>query len=315
MSGDLPPFSARTAMIIAPTSNPDDLAPALPRAFRASPVFSVLNVAAVGLSLGAIVSLPASCDPPPDALALAAALGLPTVLVGMIWARGLRSRLAGGWLSSLLLAWLNSTLIGGAAPLLDCVLGRASPRNFPLGWITGALIGATLGALVWIPALLATLLLFGVPIALARRLARRGFSGAERGEVIVGAASAVVGSFAHVFATSKALSLVSASAIFTSALGLAGAAAGGVAIALALEREARRRRFVIRVEAGEIPGYRIGDTSEGRGLFRVPHDHAYRARDELVAILTKEGAVTRVVVQGQTQRPRRFKVPSRAARC
>jgi hypothetical protein len=277
-------------MTAAPSAPRSENPPALPPTFRPFPAFAALNIAAVGLSLGAIVSLPAALADSAAPLGIVVGLGLPTAFVGARWVRGLRSRPAGGWLGSIGYAWLNSTLIGTVAPALS------PPRDFAHwleGTLMGGFVGATIGALVWIPALLATLLVFGLPIAGARKLSRRGFSGTDLGEALVGGVSAVIGSLALVGLASGRPDL--GSGIVTGALGLVGAAAGGLACVLAFGRELARRQFVQRVEAGAIRGYRVADTPEGRRLMQMPTGgNAYREGDFLVAVLTEEGAVTRV---------------------
>jgi hypothetical protein len=267
MTASLSPHSDEHAVHVSPL-------------FRAFPTFRPLNIAAVGLSLGAIVSLPAAITVPSDEAACAVALGLPTALLGGVWARFLRSPRAGGWAASIPLAWLNSTVIGALGP----VLGPTSYDPWPLSAIFGALIGATIGVIVWVPALLATLLLFGVPIAYARRRAGSGVSVAERGEGVLGLATGVIGLVAFVAAVVSARDV--ARGLFTCALGFAGAAAGGSAAVLALARELGRGRFVKSVEAGGVPGYYVEARPEGRSLMRTPTEsHAYRDGAVLVAVL------------------------------
>src|SRR5262249_2877163 len=156
-------------------------------------------------------------------------------------------------------------------------------RHGPAEFLVGAIMGATIGAIFWVPALIATLLCFGVPIAWAQRLAKKGLAGEERGEWIVGLVCAVIGVVAALislrmraddaFASVAGVGMPRA---FAPLGGLAGAAATG----LALAREARRRRFVAEAEAGKIAGYRVDPTEEGKVLVRVvSQGKGYRVAD------------------------------------
>src|SRR6185369_2778457 len=92
-----------------------------------------------------------------------------------------------GWVASIPLAMVNA----GLSAALLFTLMRSS---FDLiSFLAMAAYGATLGAIVWIPALIATLACFGLPIAWAQRLAKKGLAGEERGEWIVGLACVAVG--------------------------------------------------------------------------------------------------------------------------
>jgi hypothetical protein len=80
------------------------------------------------------------------------------------------------------------------------------------------------------------------------------------------------------------------------ALALFGALLGGSAAALALAREARRRRFVADAEAGKVAGYRVDPTDEGKVLIRViAQGKGYRVADfeEDIFELDAEGEATK----------------------
>jgi hypothetical protein len=164
-------------------------------------------------------------------------------------------------------------------------------------FMLAALLGATFGAIVWIPALLVTLALFGLPIASAQRLAKKGLAGEERGELIVGLVCAVISLVGLVISFDGAHfpglgPLLEAPRLFS----LLGLVAGLATTIIAQARAARRRAFVTRAEAGNAPGYRIDTTDEGKVLVRiVAQGKGYRVADfeEEVFELDAEGEATR----------------------
>jgi hypothetical protein len=181
------------------------------------------------------------------------------------------------------LAALNSALACGFA--LGNVGGGHSHNDF-LGL---AFLGASFGIICWLPALVLTLLLFGIPIGWAQRLAAKGLAGEERGEWIVGLASASIS------AGALAILALRPGEIdwMPGYLGLAGAIAGATATALAFLRELRRRRFVTAAAAGKIAGYRVDATDEGKVLVRIgAQGKGYRVADfeEEVFELDADGA-------------------------
>ena len=297
----------------------------IPAPFQSARALRGLNIAAVGFSLAAVVAAAFSATIFRSAPDTALAVGLPTCALGMVWAALLRwpktmgnGRLRWGWVASVPLAIANSAIAG------SLFSGFQSA-----GFAEGAALGATFGLVFWLPGLLATLGLFGAPIAHAQRLAAKGLAGEERGERIVGLvclAMSLVGiagavalfaappTYSRMLGASRltydgdglpvpgqdALSqapapILASSSWITLGLGCAGALLGGAATWLALEREARRRRFVTLVEAGEVTGYRVDDTSEGKVLLRVSEGAGYRVADFAEAIfeLDPEGGATR----------------------
>lgn len=218
-----------------------------------------------------------------------------TLVIGTIWAHLLRSprllrgtNVRAGWVLSIPLAALNAAL---AAGLLFASGGGAHVvREF----LVGMLAGATLGAYFWVPALVLTLLCFGLPIARGQRLARQGLAGQERGDAFVGAVCALLASLALVSSlVAQRPGFNTGVVAAVSALGLT---LGASVVALATLRDRLRRAFVARVEAGEEPRFRVEPTSEGRVLVRVvSQGEGYRVADfvEEVAALDRDGAVTR----------------------
>lgn len=264
----------------------------LPAAFRNRRALAILNIGAVATALAAVTV--AAFSHMWGARPSAFAVGVPTLLVGAVWAFVLRlpqtvgkSSFRLGWVTSVPLAALNAGIAAAA------LIAGETGRSFGLGEILGGLIlGVLFGAFLWVPALLLTLVCFGLPIAWAQSLAKRGLAGEERGEWIVGLAC---------FAMS-ALSLLvwgghdATAAVFARGLSAAGLLLSATSTGLAAARERRRRSFVARVEQGREPGYRIDATDEGKVLMRVQENHAgYRVADfeEEVYELSAEGEATR----------------------
>lgn len=200
-----------------------------------------------------------------------------------------KTRLRWGWVASVPLAMLNAAiaaalLVGSTHPSLETFLG-------------GALAGVTFGAVFWIPALLFTLAAFGLPIARAQWLARKGLAGEERGDAVVGLACVATSVLAMLLAREgRDDALAGLGLWLTRAFALLGAIAGASSVALARSREARRRAFVAAAEAGEVPGFRVDPTAEGKVLVRVvDQGEGYRVADYEQAIfeLDAEGEATR----------------------
>ncbi len=275
-----------------------------------------LNIAGVGLSLAAITSLVLGSIAGDSALWRASfVVGLPTLVIGVLWARLMRwrrtvgkSQLRMGWLLSIPLAMLNAALAAGV------LLSHQDGKERVLLFLAGMLAGVTYGVFVWFPALLLTLLLFGVPIWWSQRQAERGLSGEERGEGMVGLTVSVL-SLGSVAVTAG----LTRNWLFTDGLthpaqaldwlnpwgmGLTwvyaagGLVAGLLACVQAALRERQRRQIVQQAAAGKIAGLRVDETAEGRVLVRVaPQGDSYRVSDleeELVA-LDAEGNTLRAL--------------------
>jgi hypothetical protein len=267
----------------------------IPAPFQSRRALAALSVGAVGVSMAAITAAGFGLMFQTGVINLIA--GGSTLVVGTLWAALLRrpetmgkSRLRWGWVASVPLAMLNAAI---SAALL--VGAQHSSVGNVLG---GAIVGATFGAVFWIPALMFVLACFGLPIARAQWLARKGLAGEERGDAIVGMACVATSVLALLIARNGRHD-VPAGTIglwVTRAFGLLGAIAGASSIALARSREARRRAFVVAAEAGEVPGFRVDPTPEGKVLVRVvDQGEGYRVADYEQAIfeLDAEGEATR----------------------
>ncbi len=274
--------------------------------FRSPKVLARLNIASVGASLAAATAAVFRVLLSADGPMIVFVTGFPTLLLGMLWARVLRSpttlgstSFRRGWLLSLPLAIANSSLAGG----LLMLFGERSPNHIER-FFSGVLLGATFGVMFWLPGLLLTLAFFGLPIASAQGLAQKGLAGEERGERIVGAVSALVAALATLGSLVTPHSWRGEDAVGAwSVRGLAavGAATGLLAAWHAWRREVDRRAFVREVEAGKVPQFRVDDSPEGKVLVRVVvQGQGYRVVDyvEEVAALDREGGVTRVAREG-----------------
>ncbi len=280
--------------------------PAVPAFLRTLRALRILNIAAVGLSLGAIVSGPINLVFG-EARDIVWVPGLSTLLAGTLWAWLLRLPKARVGCLVVPIAVANAAVSLGLMMALD---GHAHGVKALKDLFVGMALGATLGALAWIPGLLLTLLFFGLPLWRARKLAERGLDGEERGEKLVGAVCAVMGGLGlacavlageRTWLVAVALGVPGSPAGVRSwiavALGARGTAARSLAAGLAWARGRRRHAFVARAEAGAEPGFRVDATSEGKVLMRVTsHGEAYRAIDfeERIADLGEGDEVTRV---------------------
>jgi len=236
-------------------------------AFRERRNAAALNVMGVGASLAACTGAVFRMMWAQTATYAA----LSTLVIGTIWAASIRIRarrkgVPVGWLMSPVFACVNAMLCMALMAISD---GHSSTSYFDtLGIVV--LGGGLIGAIIWIPALVITLLLFGLPLAHAQRIAARGLAGADRGEVIVGLVSAVL----------ALVALVSTPPSLETVLALVAIACGLGATALGLLRERARRAFVRRVEAGEVATFRIEPSPEGKVLVRVTTaGMAYRVSD------------------------------------
>jgi hypothetical protein len=236
-------------------------------------------------------------------------VALPTLLIGVLWAAilrdsrrvslgvwtasGKRREVRLGWLLCVPLAMLNAGVAAGALVL-------TTESNWSLGsFALGMLLGATIGAMIWIPALLLTILCFGLPIERARKLAEQGLAGKDRGELWVGGASLVVTALSLLVTATLLeetkffrVGVLDLAVLLT--VQIASAAVSGLATITAWRRERARKVFVSKVERGEVPQFRIEPTREGKVLLRVPtHGDSYRVTsfEEEVAALDEEGAV------------------------
>src|SRR5579863_9265531 len=134
----------------------------VPVVFRTPRSLGALNVAGVGMAIAAMTTaafMVADRNRPEWAVIV----GIPSVLVGSLWAAMLRRRervteknIPVGWVLSVPLAALNSAFACALLFTLD------SPQI--AAFAGGMFIGATFGVLIWGPALIIVLILFGLPI-------------------------------------------------------------------------------------------------------------------------------------------------------
>lgn len=247
------------------------------RAFRERRNAAALNIAGVGASL-------AACTGAAFRLLWAQTAtyaALSTVVIGTIWAASIRMRVKKngvpiGWLLSPVFACVNAMLCMALIAMTEGHGGTGYMETAGLVVLGGGLIGA----IIWIPALVITLLLFGLPIARAQRIAKRGLAGADRGEIIVGLLCAVL----------ALVPLVGSPPSIETVLALVAIACGLGATTLGLLRERARRAFVRRVEAGEVASFRVEPTAEGKVLVRVTTaGNAYRVSDFVEEIARLDG--------------------------
>jgi hypothetical protein len=237
-----------------------------PAPFRRADVLDALVTAAVGLSLASLV---AGCGAAPS---LPAALAAASLAMAWAWLlrRPGRARIGTlsihrGWLWLAPLAaiygavlWFASRSGGERLPPLDGVL----PGVFLLG-------------------VFLALALLGVCIAWSHARREQGRPGGEeRGDRAA--------SFAAVVASVVGLALQDGrigadsqplpGTLLVRALALIGLLAGATAVVVVQVRMRSRRLFVARVEAGEVPGYRVTTRDGDRVLVRSAADaNAYRA--------------------------------------
>lgn len=265
------------------------------RSFTSARALAWLNIGAVGLALSAFTSA-ALGGLMPHVSALAT--GLPTLVFGLLWAWLLRSprtvsgtKLRVGWVASLPLAVLNAGVACAAMFVSD-----AGANDLPSRLLGGFVLGAIVGSTVWVPALVVALVLFGGPVAWAHRLAQQGLAGAERGEAVVGLACAGLSALAALVSSAPGSFMPRREAPFTILTAMLAFTLGAFACALSWRRERARARFVASVERGDVAGYRVDSTAQGKALVRVAEQGsmAYRVSDfrEEVCLLDAEGRAT-----------------------
>jgi hypothetical protein len=268
----------------------------LPGAFLSPRALRRVNLVAVAATLAACTGVVATAfDSSSSGFGSTATIcSASTLAYGLIWAASLRTRFGSfptGWFLAVPLAALN------AGTSLGFVL-MSSPTEGGGGqsFLSGLFLGATFGAFVWVPALLITLLLFGVPLALGQRAARNGLGSEERGERIVAMVAMALAAMALVGASSTAREGFEVRWLL--ALGATGLVSGLYAAIDATRRERSRRTFLQSVESGDAPGFRIDALPhEPRQLVRVlDRGEGYRAPRfaEPVAELDEHGEVKRV---------------------
>lgn len=262
----------------------------LPSSFRAPVWLERLNILAVGASLAActgVLLVPmnlegiltgseaAEGEIPAGSMMLhaGAASALSTFLFALVWARLLRVRHSWiGWAACVPLAAITSATA--------CALCAPNIGNFVLG--------ATLGAFVWVPALCLTLVFFGLPLYFARAAAERGISSEDRGELAVGIVAALLAALALVLDVGK----VGIDAVVIAAFGATAMLAGTSAAVASWLRERERRLFLAEVREGRAAEFRIEETAKTAMVVRVSEvGHAYRGTTmtEPVVLLDESG--------------------------
>jgi hypothetical protein len=280
----------------------------LPRTFQSLKTLHVLNVASVGLALAGVTGsvFAHSWGASANFGVMGVIVGVPTFVFGTLWAELLRvratvgnSRIRWGWLASIPLAILNGAAACGLLMLSDGFGGDSHLATFLLG----ALLGATIGAIFWVPGLVLTLTFFGLPIAWSQKLAAKGLAGEERGEIVIGVVSAVLATVGLFMTAARGEPVAPNPTVLESVgyvllwlFGMGGVLAGACAALLARRREERRRRFVREVEAGNVSGFRVDEAPEGKVLVRVTSmGEGYRVAnfEEAVYALDEEGEAKR----------------------
>lgn len=251
----------------------------IPVVFRTPRSLAALNVAGVALAIAVVTSSAFmvlwTTDPN---TVWPVIVGFPTLAVGVMWATLLRRRekighIAIGWFLSIPLAALNAGIA--------CALMLASQSPHAGSLLGGMFLGATFGVIIWAPALAIVLMLFGLPLAHARRLAESGLASEEQGERFVGGACIALTLAAVLFSrlAPKPEPLVGTLVFYSFAV--LACVFGAAAALVARKREAARRRFVARVEAEEVPGLRVEPRTIGKVIVRAePHVETYRIAPE-----------------------------------
>lgn len=275
-----------------------------PATFQASRLVRELNHAAIACSVAACTGVVITRGFAGSGFMNRAPVGLlsalSTVVYAYFWARITRDRRrhsAIGWILSVPVAALN------AGTAFALVVESEDWRPFE---VSRALVraaesmasGATVGVIIWGPALIACLLAVGVPISLAIAAASQGVGGEDRGERALGLvvaglgaiASAIVawGGFAHE-GDDRGNTLLAA----------AGIVCGVSASVIAHRRVADRRRLVRAAQSDDVSQWRIDKSLRSRVLVRVeaPSD-AYRdtCRATALAELDERGEPVRLLV-------------------
>jgi len=263
----------------------------IPEAFQSRHAIRRLNIAAVGLALGCVSGAVLGHITFGNVGYSAAAfiIGVSTLCIGSFWAAFFRPQgtaIAGrrrfriGWGTSVVLAILNAQV--------SCFFVMADRWREPTSHVLvrALLFAPTAGVFLWLPALLLTFLCFGAPIVRAQVLAEKGLAGEEQGERIVGIASFVMAAMGLFLSYQMPSSSLLAPLSPIRIIGYLGMLTGGMAAYAAFVREARRRTFVREVEAGNVAGFRVDPSPEGKVLVRVSSlGEGYRVadyREELV---------------------------------
>jgi hypothetical protein len=262
--------------------------PFLPWGFRRRPrALAFLRVAAVGLSLASMTAL--ALEAPLEVAPMA--VEAPTFVVGCVWAALIGDekgkRRTWRWLASVPLAMINA---GISCVIAATFLGSGVDGPILVRSVESFLLGATFGVLIWGPALLLTLLLFGLPIETARLQSKDGLAGEDRGDAFVGLACTFYGLTTLWVTRQPTLSGPPPHTWSVVACAILAALAGSTVAAVARARLVRRSWFLRDVERGLRAGYRIVETPEGRRRLTRVHveGEAYRAAEVAESIFEIE---------------------------
>jgi hypothetical protein len=227
---------------------------------------------------------------------------LSTLVYGLCWSRLMRAGFLGKW------GWIAATPLAAANSATACALLSPLHTQIPdlehLGQGNGfetLLLGATLGATIWIPALIMTLLGLGLPVSLAQRAVQRGVAGEDRAERTVGFVAAGYSGLALLVCMGEVFAHPSLAALdgvaVTFALALVGLGAGLASVQASHVRGWGRRSFFRTVQAGAAPEYRFDREGEAVLLVRVnAAGEGYRAATtaEPLAVLEDAGDAKRI---------------------
>ncbi|MEO6572906.1 MAG: hypothetical protein ABIP89_03635 [Polyangiaceae bacterium] len=221
------------------------------------------------------------------------ATGISTLGFGLVWARVVRIR-AGkfplGWLAAVPLAALN------AGTALGLIMMSTESGGGGAGFLGGLVLGATFGAMFWIPALITTLICFGVPLHFAQRAADKGLGSEDRGERTVGVAAACFALLALLLVSG--LNRPSVEGLVLASMAVIGLATGAASATYATLREQKRRLFLGAVGRGAEDGYRVTHDAGQSLLVRVTRTpEVYRGADleEPLVELDDSGDVKRTL--------------------
>ncbi len=184
------------------------------------------------------------------------------------------------WMAALPLAAANGAMGGGLFCLLYGGLG-----HLPSTFVSGAILGATVGIIYWGPALLATLLVLGGPLRFAQRKASQGLSGEDLGGKALGGTAVVAsllalllqllapGSSAYRIGPADAHEVRSWLRPLDLGLGygaaILGVVGGAIVLTFSAAKSAKRKAFVTRVEHGIEQGFRVDPTPRGKVLVKL----------------------------------------------
>jgi hypothetical protein len=259
---------------------------------------------------GALASLAGSIIGAPftrEASHASVAVALTTLVFALIWSRLLYLPKAPGD-RSIRVGWFLSIPLAALNAALSCMFIFESHKGIDVNFMV-AVAGATFGAIIWVPALIGTLLVFGLPIARAQKLAEQGLSGEERGTQFASGVSLAMSLVGLLFALVDPVSRLIIrlqpylptlhwTHLVVAAVALLGAVTSATSLALSSARKKRRAAFVQDALAGKVEGFRVDATAEGQVLVRINQQgQGYRVADfeEPVLELDAQGQAKRLL--------------------